>query len=68
MTLFTLVYIHASLGKSLNLVMAWVLCVSGWRLEYVRDLTLHIVDEVEQRARALIRNIMITQSSIPGAF
>ena len=60
--------IHASLGKSPNIEMAGVLSVSGWRLEDVRDLTLHIVDEVEQRPHSVIRNIMITKSSITGGF
>lgn len=60
--------IHTSLGKSLHLALGGVLGVDGWRLEDLMDLTQHIVAEVAERARSVISNIMITQSSIPGGF
>ena len=37
-------------------------------MEDLGDLTLHIADEVAERSRSVIGNIMDTQSSIPGGF
>ena len=55
--------IHTSLRKSPHLALAGVLGVSGWRLGDLRDLTLHIVDEVAEREGSVKANIIITQSS-----
>ena len=62
------VLLHDSLAESLHLALGAVLGVSGWRLDDLEEVTTLIVDEVINRARSVINNVMDLQSSIPLGF